>query len=396
MKTGRWILGGARVALGAAESARFDLAVEAGRIASLETARDGARLDLGGSLILPGLINAHDHLQYSLYPRLGRGPYPDAESWARAIYRPAEPPISEQRRIPISTRLRWGAVRNLLGGCTTVAHHDPYRRTFTRDFPLRVPKLGWAHSLEFTDSVGREYRRTPRRRPFVIHFAEAAAPRESDRLERLAREGALSDRTVLVHGVALTAEDLALAAARRASLVWCPSSNHFILGASLGRAALESGLRIALGTDSALSGAADLLEEIRTAARAPVSPERLYAMVTRDAAAILRLPKGAGSIVQGGPADLVVVPDRGGTPAESLLELDAAEIQLVMVRGRIRLAAPQLRGQLPAAARRRLRRLEVEGREVWIDANLPRIYREAARVLGPELHLAGKRVRAEP
>src|ERR1700761_6676819 len=45
-------------------------------------------IDLSGLLVLPGLINAHDHLGFSLFPQLGTRPYGNWREWAQDIYHP--------------------------------------------------------------------------------------------------------------------------------------------------------------------------------------------------------------------------------------------------------------------------------------------------------------------
>ena len=160
------ILGGARVALGPDEAAELDVEIRAGKIAALTRPRRSRRpdLDLRGYLLLPGLINAHDHLEFALFPRLGSGPYANASAWARDIYRPKQSPVAEHLRVPKSLRLIWGGLRNLLSGVTTVCHHNPPHAVFERDFPIRVVKrFGWAHSLEFSPDLAQRFRRTPRR-----------------------------------------------------------------------------------------------------------------------------------------------------------------------------------------------------------------------------------------
>ena len=92
-------------------------------------------------------------------------------------------------------------------------------------------------------------------------------------------------------------------------------------------------LPISLGTDSALTGQGDLIDELCVAkSRAGLAANRLFDMVTTVAARILRLEGGEGALREGGVADLVAVADTGGTPAEAL---HAMRPELVVVGGKI-------------------------------------------------------------
>jgi cytosine/adenosine deaminase-related metal-dependent hydrolase len=359
------ILRGARVALGPEQAIPLDIEIKHGKIHAIRNPSKpptgASTLDLGGCLILPGLINAHDHLEFNLYPRLGRGPYPNAGAWARDVYRPEESPVREQLAIPKNTRLLWGGLKNLLSGVTTVCHHNPREQAiFDRNFPVRVVKqFGWAHSLEFSPDVVERFRATPPDWPFILHLGEGVdrnAQREIFRLDEL---GALDARTVLVHAVALGARGLRLAKQRGAALIWCPSSNLFLLGRTL-NGALSCGIPVALGSDSAVTAKGDLLDELRVARRYVPAP-RLYGMVTADAARILRLPYGFGAIVPGGPADLLAIADNRRDPAESLLRAKSPE--WVFVGGKVKLTT---------RPNPRLHRLSVKGRgEFFLAARAP-------------------------
>src|SRR5580658_8291866 len=241
------ILRGGRVAIDAACAVRRDVAISRGRIV---TEASGPAIDVTGHMILPGLINAHDHLSFNLFPLLGRPPYANATEWARDIYKPDESPVREHRAVPRAVRLEWGGLKNLFSGVTTVAHHDPDpARTFGARFPVRVAKAGWAHSLAFTPDIAKRRVRTPKQIPFILHLAEAIDAAGAEEIFELDRLRLLDDRVVIVHGVALDRRGWRLLKARRASLIACPVSNLFTLRRTLKRSAFQAGVPIALGTD---------------------------------------------------------------------------------------------------------------------------------------------------
>jgi hypothetical protein len=143
---------------------------------------------------------------------------------------------------------------------------------------------------------------------------------------------------------------------------------------------LRSGIPIALATDSGLSAPVDLLDEMAVARRY-VTAERLYRMVTVEAARILRLPESG---------DWIAVRSDLRDPMKALLD---GSIALAMVRGRIRLISHDLARQLPWSERRRFQELAVEGRApVLVDAPVRSLCRAARRHLGAEFKLVGKRV----
>ena len=379
-------LTGARIARDAKTTEAFDLEVRGGRI-SFGAASDSPVLDLRGFLVLPGLINAHDHLEFNLFPSLGRGTYMNAKSWAADIYQPSISPVKEHLALSKHTRLVWGGLKNLLSGVTTVAHHNPLDDTLLDpSFPVNVVKrFGWAHSLDFSPDLVERFRTTPGNWPFILHAGEGVDEHARSEVGRLEKLGVLSDRTVLVHGIGLDQPDLQLLRARQSALVWCPSSNVSTYGQTLCASALESDLNVILGTDSALTAPVDLIDEIEVAQRThPLTTEDCFEMVTTRSARVLRLSDGEGTIREGGLADLVIVEDHGQSPAEALQQMRP---EMVMLRGKVRLVSPRLvdAGDWHA--------VNVEERGNWFtDVNLPALHEETVRALGPEYRLAGRRI----
>ena len=398
-------LTGARVALGANESMPADVSLEDGRIAFLgrhdEPAADRAAqsrrsVDLGGLLLLPGQVNAHDHLEFALFPRLGRGGYSNFVEWADDIHRPGNSPIREHRAVPKNTRLWWGGIRNLLCGVTTVCHHNPYvAEVFDTGFAVRVLReFSWAHSLPMDHELATKQKNSGPDQPFIIHLAEGVDSQSAGEIFHLAREQALNDRTVIVHGLGLDERGITLLRSLGAALVWCPTSNVFLFGRTHDRQTIEGLPRVALGSDSPLTAQGDLLDEIRFANETVGMPaEDLYSLVTTRAADVLRLQDGEGSLRIGALADFVGVRDTGLSPAKTLAAISCRDVELVIIGGCVQLASTDLITRLPRLVTTGLRPLEIDGEVRWIRAPLDRLFRETQSHLPGEIHLGGKRVR---
>jgi cytosine/adenosine deaminase-related metal-dependent hydrolase len=300
--------------------------------------RGDAVIDLNDAIVLPGLINSHEHLELNSFNRLKwRARYANVREWI-ADFQPRfgrDPELALARADTLADRVWVGGLKNLLSGVTTVCHHNPLHRTLAGRFPVRVVRqFGFSHSLQIDGrAVARSYERTPSRWPWVIHAAEGVdsdARAEIDALESL---GCVRPNTVLVHGVGIDEQGARRVLSRGGALVWCPSSNHFLFERTADVRTFDTANRVALGTDSRLSGEGDLLDELRAARETgQLTPERLVRSVTSNAAAMFRL-RDAGRLAVGRPADLIVLRRRDADPFASVVSSRRTDVRLTMIGG---------------------------------------------------------------
>ena len=370
------------------------LRTEGARIASLGGVPHAADtvVDLQGDRIYPGLINAHDHLQLNSLPEPAPGMrYRNVREWIADVdaRRRSDSEFESQVAVARDERLLVGGLKNLLSGVTTVAHHDPFYAFLSNaHFPTGVVRdYGWSHSLHVDgeDEVLSSYRATPSDWPWIIHAAEGVDSSAAEEFERLDGLGCLGPNTLLVHGVALDRLQRVRLDRAGAGLIWCPSSNLRLFGRTADVGELAARGRVALGTDSRLSGARDLLDELRVAAAAVgLDDGTLELLATRDAARLLRLTD-RGVLRAGARADILILP-----ASVSLVAAKRSDLRLVLQGGRVRYGDRDLAQR--AAPRGEWADIRVDGQAKALDAGIAALLSHA-RATEPGLeitHVTGR------
>jgi cytosine/adenosine deaminase-related metal-dependent hydrolase len=353
------------------------LRVRGARIAALDVDPESGDkvVDLQGDRILPGLINAHDHLQLNSLPdHETPNFYGHASDWIAEVdaRRRTDPQFEARASVARDERLLFGGIKNLLSGVTTVAHHDPLYPFLTHaGFPISVVRdYGWSHSLYIDGerSVVESYRATPAGWPWIVHAAEGQNDEAAAEFDRLDALGCLGSNTLLVHGIMLDKAQRARLVAAGGALIWCPSSNIRLFGKTAQVADLVSHHRVAIGTDSRLSGSRDVLDELRLAATVGgLDEEVLEGLVTHISATLLSLPD-RGALQLGLRADLLVL------PAETRLgDTTRSNVRLVMIDGLARYGDAEYVMRMRPSADTEWAHVEVDGVPKMLDGDVSKL-----------------------
>ncbi|MEO6866347.1 MAG: amidohydrolase family protein [Gemmatimonadaceae bacterium] len=311
------------------EASNDAVGVEAGKIVPTSGQFDIVLRVRDGDLH-PGLINAHEHLHRNHYGRLGAPPYRNAYEWGDDIHVRYADSIARNRAQPRDKALLWGAEKNLRAGVTTVVHHDTWEPMFEDNFPLRVLRIAHAHALKSAPAIDTHVADEP----FMIHLAEGTDESSADEVRELDRRGFVSDKLLAVHVVGADADGVRRLRSAGTGVIWCPTSNLFLFEQTAPAELLAPGIDVLLGSDSLLSGAGTLLDELRVARDlCLVSDARLTDAV--GAVAARRLGVDAPSLRCGERADFAIF-------RKPVLEASPADVVLVVAGGRLRVLAPSL------------------------------------------------------
>lgn len=335
---------------------------------------EGATVVETDGVVLPGLVDAHNHVAYDFLPEwMTPRVFEDSGQWRdNADYELFVEPYSANKndRDRFCAMVQWGEIMSLVNGTTTVFGTPQPRTCFrwlVRNAELSTGYNGFAADRMRTNTLGIDTVDAAAASAliadmdagdvtaYVIHLAEGLSARARGEFLELQTLGLLREEAVLIHATALTAEDFAEVAAVGAKVVWSPSSNMALYQDTTNvQAALQAGVTVSIAPDWTPSGADNVLDEVRFAreladARWPglFSAADLVAMITRIPAEQLGLGREIGKLEVGLHADLLVVDGDGVAPYESVLAATPADVQLVMIGGVPQYGTPALMDLIP-------------------------------------------------
>src|SRR3569833_960739 len=88
--------------------------------APINTTNGQFNLKFDQVIVLPGIINSHDHLDFNLFPSFGGRKYANYTEWGHYIHSHFQDKIDRVLKVPTSLREQWGVYKNLINGITTV------------------------------------------------------------------------------------------------------------------------------------------------------------------------------------------------------------------------------------------------------------------------------------
>ena len=327
-------------------------------------AADATVVNCTGSVVSPGLINAHDHLNYDERSPLastapGGTRYQHRHDWRGEVSTP-----SNQHGTKVtSAGMRWNELRQFINGTTSIAASTlatgglrnldelesrdkalGFKATTYEVFALGDSNETFKANCKWSYAYG-EYEMSlfP---GVVTHTAEGINnyAHEEFRCQSSSFGGArdfVEKNVSHIHGVGLQTVDYYNMARDGSKLVWSPRSNISLYGnTALAPIFHRMGGTIALGTDWTYSGSATVQREMAcvaelnpTAYGGYFSDEQIWLMATANAARATGTYHLIGSLAQGKIADLAVFRAEPGKLHRAVIDALTDDVALVVRDG---------------------------------------------------------------
>ena len=352
-------------------------------------------VDVGTSIVMPGMVDLHNHLAYNTLPLwtepAQQVPFLHHDSWTRAATYAASTTWPAYALITACPEelLAYVETKAIVGGTTTVQGSPPknrprdgwlVRNVEDETFGTGDADLVYASTLTAKPSLLADRANKMRQgSSFVYHCAEG---RRDTIVARewtdAAHAGCLQDRFVAVHTNAVDPAVYAAWSATPGAIAWSPFSNLWLYGQTTDVAAARAqGISVCLGSDWAPSGTKHVLAEVKVAHLVAqhlgwdLTDADLVAMVTSTPGDVLARSwqRQVGRLQPGAIADvLVIAAARGARPFARVLAATERDVELVVVDGRPRYGTPEL---MQAAAAQEGTTLTVAGRSMALALTTP-------------------------
>lgn len=333
-----------------------------------------ATVDLPNAILLPGLVNAHCHLEHSALKGLTTPKLPFTE-WVKEVARET----ASLSKGDIQAGMRRAVEPLLRGGSTTVADHahpdsesletpfrripfwevlgahpgrareslEKARRRAAKEGGLVSPHSLYAvheevleemfplHSIHLLESSDEDQFFRQQAGPLAVYVQERGGdlsfPMSSpvqwlQGIRAIDDEGGVAKPPLLIHCNYLNPAEIGVLRGSEASVIHCPGSHRFFGHRRFPLEELRAaGVRIALGTDSLASNEdLSMLREMRLLKETypQLSEEGILQMATIEGAAALGMDSQIGTIEIGKKADLIAV-------GKGILETDRVVFSMI-------------------------------------------------------------------
>ncbi len=331
-------------------------------------------------LILPGLIDMHNHILFDIFDDddwLPLKSYADHNEWPKEARYAAmldvkqclenasqgkpswcmAPYNSKEGNLKCEMD-KWGELKGLVAGTTSIVGlagtTSPCFASVARSIDAAQNGVGndkvqtsalFPPSTAAADGVCKNFAKGETV-AYLIHCGEGVndkAKAEFTTLGTVSAEAGclLVPGTVITHGTAFDPPIFEKMASAGVKLTWSPASNVALYGSTTDiPAAIAAGVLVSLGPDWSMGGSQNMLDEMRFADawdnshwNDKLSPKDLLQMATVHAAQSLGLGDRLGQLKAGMLADLFIIDGDSAAPYDALLKATPAQVQLVMVGG---------------------------------------------------------------
>jgi hypothetical protein len=344
------------------------VAIVDGRIASISDKKpdfpNAVSVNTNG-IILPGLIDLHNHVPFNVLPRWNSDRlFTNRNQWRTdpEVITKINDPVDKVGTLHSCEMNYWGELRALAGGTTSimVTQPQPCITGLVRNLDFNsgfygTTELDREHIFNVLDlppasnpaaraafvGAASFFIGNPFYEALFIHLAEGTDAAAKEEFTFMQTQSLINPKGVVIHGIPLNRDDFNAMALHGTALVWSPRSNLELYGETANiNAALDAGVEIAIAPDWAVTGSSNLLNELKVADQwnqkrlgGRISDQQLVNMVTSAPAHIAGVDDEVGAISAGLRADILIINGNHNNPYRALIDATAADVELVFIDG---------------------------------------------------------------